>query len=194
MSSPQVCGLESQKVENHEQLMTLLMGHVHALRERRDLENAYIVFIPERNLGLEASYMETQMRSVRAVVTMRDKNGHAGVLTTHATKNAMHLATERFLSQQIVSLHERIVCVSTTSSGRLGQAAAVDTLTQQLRAYRFDVKLAKDAFGKDSRVLTGKRGPMQDDLCIAFQMVAFWHSVFFTHPQYAPYRIGGNAT
>jgi hypothetical protein len=167
------------------------MGHVRAVRERRDLENAYIVFIPERNLGLEASHMETQIRSVRSVVTMRDRKGHAGVLTTHATKNAMHRATERFLSQGLVVLHENIVCVSKTSSGCLGEAAVIDTLTQQLRAYRYDVKLAKDAFGKDSRVLTGKRGPMQDDLCIAFQMVAFWHEVFFTHPQYAPYRSGG---
>jgi hypothetical protein len=60
-------------------------------------------------------------------------------------------------------------------------------LAQQLRAYRFDVKLAKDAFGKDSRVLTGKLGPQQDDACIAFQMVAFWHAIFFTHPRYEEY-------
>jgi hypothetical protein len=31
---------------------------------------------------------------------------------------------------------------------------------------------------------------MQDDLCIAFQMVAFWHAIFFTHPFYEAYVSG----
>jgi hypothetical protein len=160
-----VCGLESQKVDDHVQLRDLVLGHVRALRARREFESAWIVFIPERNLGLEASHLEESMRAMPAIVTMRDKKGAAGVLTTHATKNAMHLATERLLSQHLISFDRDVICQSKAGGDLLGSAGVIAMLFQQLRAYRFDVRLAKDAFGKDSRVLTGKLGFVSHALC-----------------------------
>lgn len=55
-------------------------------------------------------------------------------------------------------------------------------LASQLRNYKYEVKDARDIFGKARVLLTGKASGVNDDLAICIQMVAFWSQVHYQKP------------
>ena len=57
------------------------------------------------------------------------------------------------------------------------------TLSTQLRSYKFETKEARDVFGQAKMILTGKASGLNDDLCIALQMVVFWSSAHYQNPK-----------
>lgn len=55
-------------------------------------------------------------------------------------------------------------------------------LASQLRNYKYEIKDARDVFGKARVILTGKASGMNDDLAIGVQMLAFWSQVHYQKP------------
>lgn len=54
-----ICGLESHPCKSHDEIQTLLIQHIRAIRLHPDLKDAWIIFFPENNLGQEASHVST---------------------------------------------------------------------------------------------------------------------------------------
>lgn len=67
-----------------------------------------------------------------------------------------------------------------TNSKRFLKGSADDTkkiedeLRQQFERYHWEVKEAKDNFGKKKVTMTGKMGGAKDDLYVAVAMLAYW--------------------
>ena len=69
-----IMGLDAMKVKGPEDIKTLLISHLRAVRSHPRLRNAWAIFIPENNLGLEAAHMAHMLKDERLVYTLKEKN------------------------------------------------------------------------------------------------------------------------
>ena len=73
-----VLGMETHAVKGHGEIKQLLIQHVRGIR--RNWPTALIVFIPESNLGHEASHMTHMLRNENRIVALHER-GEPGVNT-----------------------------------------------------------------------------------------------------------------
>jgi hypothetical protein len=139
-----------------------------------------LVLMVESNLGLEAAHIANMLKEDTDVISLREtgKEGRFGVLTTHQRKMEFVAILEQLLLQSAVTVCERVVSDD--------DAAALQTLKRQLHQYRMVCSESNcPTVFNQSRVTysgkvseNGKVAPsaLQDDLCIALQLAAFWSS------------------
>ncbi len=141
----------------------------HINRVRSDIgrkTSRFFIFV-ERNLGFEAEHHKRALEVIPGVSFYVDqKAGRVGVLTTEATKHAM--------AQLVVSmLAEKRMHVLPVLYSQDPEAARI-RLREQMETYSAQFKQAPDTFGKDKISLSGKIGGMKDDVCICFQLAAYY--------------------
>ena len=81
-------GMETHRVRGHGEIKSLLIEHVRGLR--RIFPISTIVFIPESNLGHEASHMSFMLKSEFRVAVLMER-GEPGVNTSHKRKGKFYL-------------------------------------------------------------------------------------------------------
>tara|TARA_B110000046_G_scaffold185907_1_gene230290 strand:- start:3152 stop:3676 length:525 start_codon:yes stop_codon:yes gene_type:complete len=165
----------------------LLTDHLRALRSRRTLRHAQIVFIPESNLGLEAQHaIQAIERSVPRITDWcalaEGAQGGAGLLTTHDSKAAMCKALQELLEFDALGMVDDIVCLS------MDKEDAVSQLLAEMRAYSIVVEPPKSLFGKAKQTFSGKIGGQQDDMVIALQLAILGSRLFVRKDRYAAFR------
>lgn len=148
-----------------------------------------VVFMPEANLGKEASHLERYVHADPLTVTMTEvREGWYGVHKSHVTTLEMHKKTAHLLARRALFVAADVVGVPTRDAARrnglvAGSPAAgvymVGQLRTQLRAFRWEPTGAKSALAEDVYRLTGKGNKRNDDLCVAFQMLWYWSQVFW---------------
>lgn len=158
--------------DNEEQF--LLERHLRKLLENpliRDCPNIW--FIPENNMGLEASHLHTMVTNFTDVITTYwQKDDRPGVCKTaeitrnymFTLNNALACGKIRFSQQLFTTCLDRDVSIQSMRN----------MLREQMERFHWESKAANDNFGRAKYTLTGKLGDKQDDLLIATFMVLYW--------------------
>lgn len=88
------------------------------------------------------------------------------------------ICVEDMLRRQLLHFHRDVFTNSKRFlKGSLDDASKIEQeLRQQFERYHWEIKEAKDNFGKKKIAMTGKMGGAKDDLYVAVAMLAYWGS------------------
>lgn len=173
-----VCGIESHAVKGHGEIRTLLEAHVRAIRAM--YHSGYIIFIPESNLGHEASHMTHMLRDVPNCRALME-NGEPGVITTHKRKELYtNMAVERFAGEGIWYA-DRFVCANPFGDANEREARVKRMFRKQLGGFSKVVipRGGKD-YSKPKVTYSGKAAGANDDLVMCFVIGLYWSVQFMT--------------
>ena len=179
-----ICGLDAFPAHDNRDWVPRLEGHVKLLRQRKELENALLVAIPENNLGLEAGWIRDTIFKAdggRNHICMVENEWRAGLQTTHSSKRSMMILTRERLEQNFLQLEKNIV-----TTGDPDEVLA-ETKTQ-LHGYTEVRKPGKEPHDPVRISYTGKVGGKKDDIASSLQFCLFGANIFLTSPQYAQYH------
>jgi hypothetical protein len=173
-----VCGIESHAVKNHGEIRTLLEAHVRTIRAM--YRSGYIIFIPESNLGHEASHMTHMLRDVPNCRALME-NGEPGVITTHKRKELYtNMAVERFAGEGIWYA-DHFVCSNPFGDANEREARVKRMFRKQLGGFSKVVipRGGKD-YSKPKVTYSGKAAGANDDLVMCFVIALYWSVQFMT--------------
>lgn len=172
-----VCGLESHAVKGHGEVRTLLETHVRGIRAT--YPSSFIIFIPESNLGHEASHMAHMLRDVPKCRSLMEK-GEPGVLTTHKRKELYtNCAVERFAGGAIWVAND-FVCVNPFEDANSRAAKVKRMFRRQLGIFSKIVVPRGKQYNLPKVIYSGKEQG-NDDLVMTFMIGLFWSIKFFTN-------------
>ena len=171
-----VCGLESHAVKGHGEVRNLLETHVRGIRAT--FPTSFIIFIPESNLGHEASHMAHMLRDVPKCRSLMEK-GQPGVLTTHKRKELYsNCAVERFAGGAIW-LAEQFVCVNPYDDAN-SRAATVKRMFRKQLSIFSKIVVPRGHHNLPKVIYSGK-DQGNDDLVMTFLIALYWSIKFFTN-------------
>lgn len=135
--------------------------------------------IPENNLGLESSHIESYVTTLENVFVFHENSEErAGVRKSHQNTDDYQICVEDMLRKRLMFFERNMFTTSKAHEKTNGDVTSIKAeLRQQLERYHWEVQEAKDAFGKKRITMTGKMGGAQDDLYVALAMLAFWGKV-----------------
>jgi hypothetical protein len=173
-----VCGIESHAVKGHGEIRTLLEAHVRAIRAM--FRSSYIIFIPESNLGHEASHMSHMLRDVPNCRSLMER-GEPGVITTHKRKELYtNMAVERFAGEGIWYA-ERFICVNPFGDANTRASRVKRMFRKQLGSFsKVVIPRGKDGYEKPKVTYSGKAAGANDDLVMTFVIGLYWSVQFMT--------------
>jgi len=172
-----ICGMESHAVKGHGQVRTLLETHVRGIRAT--FPSSFIIFIPESNLGHEASHMSHMLKDIPKCRSLMEK-GEPGVITTHKRKELYaNTAVERFAAESVYYA-EKFVCMNPFEDANERAAKVKKMFRKQLSVYsKIVVARGKDNYNIPKIVYSGK-DQGEDDLVMTFQIGLYWSIAFVT--------------
>jgi hypothetical protein len=162
-----------------------LLSHVEKMRSRVYMSQAEIVSIIEANYGgwvssSRVAAILAQSPPMRHVTTDGKGFKRPGVWTTRDTKERSRIELSRRLREGRIGFADDLY------TSRVGTK---DELVDQLRRYKYDVKVPRDNHGMVKRVLTGKRNGggagANDDLAMAVNMLALFSMFYEDRPNEA---------
>jgi hypothetical protein len=161
-----------------------LKAHLLALREA--FPNAWIILIPEGNLGHEASHMAHHVKGMTKVYTLMERKlGQSGVITTHEVKAASVETFEDYLFNNAVSYCKTLVCANPFLNRGTALSLTQKKFEAQLAMFRKIIKVPLTPHGNVTLTFSGKTdhegkqtGRMQDDLAMALLLNAYWQRRF----------------
>ena len=172
-----VCGLESHAVKGHGEVRHLLETHVRAIRAT--FPSSYIIFIPESNLGHEASHMAHMLRDIPKCRSLMEK-GEPGVITTHKRKELYtNSAVERFAGGA-VWYAEQFVCANPYGDANSRAARVKKMFRSQLGIFSKIVVARGKEYNIPKVIYSGKEQG-NDDLVMTFMIGLYWSIKFFTN-------------
>lgn len=171
-----ICGMESHAVKGHGEVRNLLETHVRAIRSV--FVSSYIIFIPESNLGHEASHMSHMLKDVPKCRSLMEK-GEPGVITTHKRKELYaNTAVER-LAGDGIWYASQFVCVNPYGDANDRESRVKRLFRKQLGLYsKIVVPRGKD-YNLPKIIYSGKESA-EDDLAMTFQICLYWSIQFMT--------------
>lgn len=155
----------------------MIRRHLERIRQNPHFgTNVPIWVIPENNLGLESSHIEKFVRKMRNVhVYHEDDEERSGVRKTQQNTDDYQILMEDMLKKRRLYFDKQAFTVSKGHAKPNGDMTSIKTeLRSQLERYHWEVKQARDSFGKRRITMTGKMGGAQDDLYVSTVMLAFW--------------------
>ena len=172
-----ICGLESHAVSGHGEVRNLLETHVRAIRAT--FPSSFIIFIPESNLGHEASHMAHMLRDVPKCRSLMER-GQPGVLTTHKRKELYtNCAVERFAGGSIW-YSEKFVCADPYEDANSREARVKKMFRRQLAVFSKIVVPRGKEYNIPKVIYSGKEQG-EDDMCMTFLIGLYWSIKFFTN-------------
>ena len=172
-----ICGLESHAVSGHGEVRNLLETHVRAIRAT--FPSSFIIFIPESNLGHEASHMAHMLRAVPKCRSLMER-GQPGVLTTHKRKELYtNCAVERFAGGSIW-YSEKFVCADPYEDANSREARVKKMFRRQLAVFSKIVVPRGKEYNIPKVIYSGKEQG-EDDMCMTFLIGLYWSIKFFTN-------------
>ena len=120
--------------------------------------------------------MEAFVRDLPNVhVFYEDESSREGVRKTQQNTSDYQIELEAKMRKDQVRFAD---CLFTTTRkwNDKGDAPALAKaeMRSQMERYHYEIKEAKDAYGKPKYAMTGKMGGAQDDIHIALSMFNFW--------------------
>ena len=172
-----IVGLDSHAVRGHDEIETLLLAHVGALRNQWPA--SWFIFIGESNLGQETDHMRHMLRSHGYVYCVCE-NGLAGVRTTNKRKELYAMELCKFVSQEACVLESTLVVANPFMSVSERSAATCDALRKQMIGFRKLVLQSTSGRSEPRVSYTGKAQGAQDDLVITLSIAAYWGIQFLS--------------
>ena len=171
-----VCGMESHAVKGHGEVRNLLETHVRAIRST--FPSSFIIFVPESNLGHEASHMAHMLKDVPKCRSLMER-GEPGVITTHKRKELYaNTAVERFAGGGIWYA-SRFVCANPFADANDRAARVKRMFRSQLGMFsKIVVPRGKD-YNIPKVIYSGKEQG-NDDLVMTFMIGLYWSVQFMT--------------
>jgi hypothetical protein len=179
-------GLESEPVKHESEQYMLLRRHYEKIDSISLLSamSCKRCFIPENNLGLEASHLDTMVRSFTNVRTFWEKETRPGVCKTAQNTREYQFLMNNALYNQTIRFARNLFTTSRTGRNSSYTPETIKALLEeQTLRYHWEKKPAADAFGKEKVTVTGKLHDKQDDLLIAVMMVLYWGRCIMKDPR-----------
>ena len=171
-----VCGIESHAVKGHGEVRSLLETHVRGIRAT--YPGSYIIFVPESNLGHEASHMAHMLKDVPNCRSLME-NGEPGVITTHKRKELYaNTAVERFAGGGIWYA-QKFVCVNPFADANSRAARVKRMFRSQLGIFSKLVIPRGKEYNIPKIIYSGKQNG-NDDLVMTFMIGLYWSIQFTT--------------
>jgi hypothetical protein len=171
-----IVGLDAMPADTPEDISALLIQHIRGVRAHPRLTNAWCIFIPESNLGNEASHMKHMLRNERLIYTIHEKK-RVGVNTTNKRKE-LYVAT---VLEYAASMHiiPNCVCVNPKldANKRLLQTKA--EFRKQMLIFKKLTIPGPKPFDLPKIVYTGKtKTGVNDDMVMTLMIGCFWAREF----------------
>ena len=171
-----ILSIEHHEIKGHGEIKSLLQTHVRALRGL--FPSSIFIFIPESNLGHEASHMAHMLKREPRLHVMTEKT-EPGVITTHRRKELYaNFAIEQFAAG---SMHYWKDFLSTNPfrDANSRSKKAVRSFNGQLKIFSRVVIPSKALDGKPKIIYSGKQNG-NDDLVMTFLIGLYWSMMFMT--------------
>ena len=161
-----IIGMDSILVKTKMQIKNALTGHFEAINRIGRFKTAMKIFIPENNLGNEATHMNSMIKNRPDVRTYWQKDDRPGV-------NKSAPVTDHYQFLLNTKLHENSLLFDfdafTISKGMTLKSIRM-LLREQMERYHYEFDQEKNKVH-----ITGKQGgDKQDDLLIATMMAVYW--------------------
>ena len=117
-----IMGLDAMKVKGPEDMKTLLISHLRAVRSHPRLRNAWCIFIPENNLGMEAAHMAHMLKGRTPCLHAQREEPRGSGMTTNKRKDSLRAG---LLGVSVWNAHKPKVRVREPTAGRK-RASAFD--------------------------------------------------------------------
>lgn len=163
----QIIALDSQPVRDDREVYMLIHRHYNELFRR--FPGCKFIFIPENNLGLEASHAHTMVAELKnkSVTTFSDKEDKPGVCKDGTATRGYQFSLNLALNQGTIRFDHNLFTVTPDATPQTMR----DLLEEQMLRFHWETKKV----GESTRVsLTAKMGSKQDDLLIAVMMLLYW--------------------
>jgi len=173
-----VVGIDTAPTDKHEQIDQMLKQHVRSLRGNEKLKHAYIIFIPENNLGQEAEHARHMLRNERKLYTIHEKK-KAGVCTTHARKESFAITLLSYFNSGNIHFSSTCICANPMVDANTRLVKTKNEFKKQLTQFRKIILQPAQAFKNATFVYSGKaKKGMKDDLVMTLMIAAFWGREF----------------
>lgn len=167
-----IVGLDASPANGPEEIKALLISHLRALKAHPKLGNAYTIFIPENNLGQEASHMHHMIKNERKIYTIFEKR-KAGVTTTAKRKELY--ASTLLECIPLTRIDKDCVCTNPNLDANKRLLTTKQELRKQLTQFKKLIVPAANPFDLPKIVYTGKtKKGMNDDIVITLMIAVFW--------------------
>ena len=177
-------GMESHAVRGHGEIKQLLIEHVRGLR--RVFPVSTIVFIPESNLGHEASHMTHMLRSETRICVLMER-GEPGVNTSHKRKDLYASHSIEQFATGAVAIHEKFICCNPHQDANTRTATVIRNFFEQLGGFCKLMVQREGNYSLPKIIYTGKRTG-NDDLMMTMLIALFWATQFMTGKSTPNYR------
>ena len=173
-----VVGIDTAPTDKHEQIDQMLKQHVRSLRGNEKLKHAYIIFIPENNLGQEAEHARHMLRNERKLYTIHEKK-KAGVCTTHARKESFAITLLSYFNSGNIHFSSTCICANPMVDANTRFIKTKNEFKKQLTQFRKIILQPTQSFKNAKFVYSGKaKKGMKDDLVMTLMIAAFWGREF----------------
>lgn len=173
-----VVGIDTAPTDQHTQIEQLLKQHVRCLRGRPVFQNAYIIFIPENNLGQEAEHARHMLRNERRLYTVYEKK-KAGVCTTNARKELYALTLLSYFNNNTIQFSDSVVCANPMMDANVRLVQTQKELEKQLVQFRKMILAPTQPYKNAKFVFSGKsKKGMKDDMVMTLMIATYWGREF----------------
>lgn len=160
--------MDSQPVHDDREAYLLIQRHYQRLISR--YQGSRFVFIPENNLGLEASHLHTMVKDLHKnrVDTFSQKDDRPGVRKDGEATRGYQFMLNLALSRN--EIHFDHAAFTVTPDATMNTMR--DLLEDQMLRFHWETKTT------GTLKLTAKMGDKQDDLLIAVMMLIYWGRIY----------------
>lgn len=174
-----ITGLDAKRCESDKEAIDLVMQHIAKIRNRPLYENVQIVLIPENQTGHFHTRIENKFVKIKRCRTFHDHNKEKPGVRKDAERTKEYvIRTNDMLERKLIKFARDWFTNSEKDYGNTKEGVVSELRDQMLR-------YCYDEHGK----LTGKINGNPDDLCIGFEMLAYYSSIIEFSPIYEDYRI-----
>jgi len=180
----QVLGVEALICRDVRQTHALLLNHLNTIRGMPLMNHTTAVLSFESNLAYESQHLlhHLQINKFQRWVSLAEgAHNQLGWLTTHSRKEGMALQLRESLRVGKIAYSPHFFSLS------MSRDEAKKRLGGEMRNFSVITEPSKSQFGKSRKTYTGKLGGMQDDVCIALQLVIAAQRTFFESPKYSSF-------
>ncbi len=175
-----VVGIESHHTKGHGEIRNLLITHVTALR--RIYKHSTFIFIPESNLGHEASHMAHMLSEQPRLKSLLER-GQPGVITTHKRKELYaNYAIEQFASNAIhYAKDDEFVCMNPFQDANKRAAIVKAKMNKQLGFFnKLVIHKGNPEEGGIPKIVYSGKGSGPDDIMMTMVIAMYWTMMFMT--------------
>lgn len=153
------------------QIKFTLMQHLDRISQISMFKNCIKIFVPENNLGHEASHMWNMIKDYPNIRVYCHKEDEIGICKLKNTADDYQYTFHTKLDNNSIRFHRNLF----TNNRKYSLESVKGIQREELERCRFSYDEPKNEHTKGRLTITGKLGNTeQDDLGIASQMCVYW--------------------